>query len=103
MGDVTYTRRIEIRLVQTEEKRYEKGKVIRTPGPDPLRLGELVRADLERAVQEKYGTDTAVSFAVGQAKDIRLHGTFPEKAPVIRQWVQEILAEALENIDAIDE
>lgn len=73
-----------------------------TLGPDPLRIGELVRPDIERAVHEKYGEETEVSFAVAQVADVRLYGTFPEKAPLIRGWVQGLLSEALESLDAVE-
>lgn len=81
-------RRIEIRLTQTEQKSYEKGKVIRMPGPDPLRIGELVRPELETAIHGKYGEDTELTFSVAQVTDVRLLGSFPEKAPAVRAWVQ---------------
>lgn len=72
-------RRIEIRLTQTEQKSYEKGKVIRTPGADPVRIGELVRPELEAAIHEKYGDDTELTFSVAQVTDVRLLGTFPRR------------------------
>ena len=97
-----YARRIEIRLTQTEQKSYEKGKVVRTPGPDPLRMGELVRPDLESAIHHKYGEDTELTFSVAQVTDVRLLGTFPDKAPVVRAWVQGLLSEALENLTDVD-
>ncbi|GGS03952.1 hypothetical protein [Deinococcus sedimenti] len=95
-------RRIEIRLTRTEQKTYAGGTVIRTPGPDPLRLGELVRRDLEAAIHEQYGEDTELTFSVAQVADVRLLGSFPEKAPVVRAWVQGLLAQALENLTDID-
>ncbi|MFC4637864.1 hypothetical protein [Deinococcus hohokamensis] len=98
-----FTRRVEIRLVQSERKTLEKGKVVKTPGPDPLRIANLVRHDIERVVQGRYGEDTELTFSVAQVQDIRLHGTFPEKAPQVRAVVQGALSEALENLDAIDE
>ncbi len=97
-----YARRIEIRLTQTEQKTYEKGKVVRTPGPDPLRIGELVRPELETAIHEKYGEDTELIFSVAQVTDVRLLGTFPEKAPAVRTWVAGLLADALENLTDVD-
>lgn len=93
-----YARRIEIRLTQTDQKSYEKGRVIRTPGPDPLRMGELVRPELEAAIHEKYGEDTELTVSVAQVTDVRLLGSFPEKAPTVRAWVAGLLAEALENL-----
>lgn len=95
-------RRIEIRLTQTEQKSYEKGKVIRMPGPDPLRIGELVRPELETAIHGKYGEDTELTFSVAQVTDARLLGSFPEKAPAVRAWVQGLLADALENLTDVD-
>lgn len=95
-------RRIEIRLTQTEQKSYEKGKVIRMPGPDPLHIGELVRPELEAASHEKYGEDTELTFSVAQVTDVRLLGSFPEKAPAVRAWVQGLLADALENLTDVD-
>ncbi|MDR6220860.1 hypothetical protein [Deinococcus soli (ex Cha et al. 2016)] len=95
-------RRIEIRLTQTEQKSYEKGKVIRMPGPDPLRIGELVRPELETAIHEKYGEDTELTFSVAQVTDVRLLGSFPEKAPAVRAWVEGLLADALENLTDVD-
>ncbi|GAQ23563.1 hypothetical protein DEIGR_310082 [Deinococcus grandis] len=95
-------RRIEIRLTQTEQKSYEKGKVIRTPGADPVRIGELVRPELEAAIHEKYGDDTELTFSVAQVTDVRLLGTFPEKAPLVRAWVAGLLAETLENLTDVE-
>ena len=100
--DHDYARRIEIRLTQSEQKTYEKGKVIRTPGPDPLRIGELVRSDLEPAIHSKYGEDTELTFSVAQVTDVRLLGSFPEKAPMVRAWVAGLLAEALENLTDVE-
>ena len=97
-----YARRIEIRLPQNEQKTYEKGKVIRTPGPDPLRIGELVRGELEPAIQARYGEDTELTFSAAQVADVRLLGSFPEKAPVVRAWVQGLLGEALENLADVE-
>lgn len=99
---MTYARRIEIRLTQTEQKTYAQGKVIRTPGPDPLRIGELVRSDLEDAIHGKYGEDTELTFSVAQVTDVRLLGTFPEKAPTVRAWVAGLLADALENLTDVE-
>ncbi|UBV45270.1 hypothetical protein LAJ19_20970 (plasmid) [Deinococcus taeanensis] len=98
----TCTRRIEIRMVRTEQKRYEKGTVVRTPGPDPLRIGALMHADLTRAAQARYGEDTEVTFQIGAAPDIRLHGTFPDKAPVVRAWMQGVMTEVLENLSDVE-
>ena len=100
--DHDYARRIEIRLTQTEQKTYAQGKVIRTPGPDPLRIGALVRPELEAAIQARYGDDTELTFSVAQVADVRLLGTFPDKAPVVRAWVQGVLSEALEHLTDVD-
>ncbi|MFC4638412.1 hypothetical protein [Deinococcus hohokamensis] len=97
-----YARWVEIRLVQTERRQIAQGQVLRSPGPDPLQVGELVRADVEQAVQARYGDDTGVTFRVGQTADVRVHGVFSDKAPVVRALVQGVLAEALDQLDAVD-
>lgn len=93
-----YTRQIEIRMVFPEKIRYEKGKPVKEPGPDPERVIAALRPEVERGVQEKYGEETEVVFRVAQAPSIRVSGQFGEKAAMTGAFVQEVLDGVFENL-----
>ncbi|WP_022803142.1 hypothetical protein [Deinococcus ficus] len=95
-----FTRQIEIRLAQPAPRvRYEKGKAIKEPVPDMDRVIRAIEDDITAAVQAVYGPQTEVTLTAAKAADIRLTGTFQEKAGVIRERVGEILASAFDNLD----
>lgn len=96
----TFTRQIEIRLAQPAPRvRYEKGKAVKEPTPDMDRVIRAIEDDVTAAVQAVYGTQTEVTLTAARAADIRLTGTFQEKAGVIRERVGEILASTFDNLD----
>ena len=93
-----YTRQIEIRLVFPEKIRYEQGKPVKEPGPDPERVIAALRPEVEQGIQQRYGEETEVVFRVAQAPSIRVTGQFGEKAGVTGAFVQEILDGAFEHL-----
>lgn len=93
-----YTRQIEVRLTFPERVRYEKGRPVKEPGPDPERVIAALRPEVERGIQEKYGEETEVTFRVAQAPSIRVNGSFGEKAGVTSAFVQGILDGAFEHL-----
>ncbi|CAM4058210.1 DinI-like family protein [Deinococcus marmoris] len=93
-----YTRQIEIRMVFPEKIRYEKGKAVKEPGPDPERVIAALRSEVERGVQDRYGEETQVIFRVAQAPSIRVTGQFGEKVAITAAFVQEVLDGAFEHL-----
>ncbi|MFC4427252.1 hypothetical protein [Deinococcus navajonensis] len=96
----SFLRQIEIRLGQPAPRvRYEKGRPIREPSADMDRVLQAIEHEVTAALQAIYGTQTAVRLTVARTQDIRLSGTFSEKAGVVRERVGDILGQALENLD----
>lgn len=93
-----YTRQIEIRMVFPEKVRYEKGKPVKEPGPDPERVIAALRPEVERGIQGRYGEETEVIFRVAQAPSIRVNGHFGEKVAVTAAFAQEVLDGAFEHL-----
>ncbi|GGL93690.1 hypothetical protein GCM10010840_34570 [Deinococcus aerolatus] len=93
-----YTRQIEIRMVFPEKIRYEKGRPVKEPGPDPERVIAALRPEVERGVQGRYGEETEVIFRVAQAPSIRVTGQFGEKVAITAAFAQEVLDGAFEHL-----
>ncbi|CAM3440081.1 hypothetical protein DESA109040_12735 [Deinococcus saxicola] len=93
-----YTRQIEIRMVFPEKIRYEKGRPVKEPGPDPERVIAALRPEVEQGIQDKYGEETEVIFRVAQAPSIRVTGQFGEKVAVTGAFAQEVLDGAFEHL-----
>ena len=56
-------------------------------------------AVLEPQIQERFGEDTEVEITEGQTNDIRVDGSFTEKASEVRAYVSEVLGNAMEAFD----
>ncbi|WP_221091177.1 hypothetical protein [Deinococcus aquaedulcis] len=96
----TQVRAIEIRLAQPAPRvRYEKGKPVKEPAPDMTRVVRALEGEVTAALQDLYGTQTGVVLTVAKANDIRLSGTFAEKAGVVRERVGEVLSLAFEGLE----
>lgn len=95
-----YERQIEIRLALPAGRvRYEGGKPVLEAGPDPERVISFIQPGVERALQRVYGAQTEVRLTVGRTLDVRLHGTFQEKAGEVRGRVAGVLEDAFENLE----
>ena len=79
--------------------RYEKGKAIKEPTPDMNRVIAAIEDEVTEKIQAVYGEETEVRLSVAKAADIRLNGTFGEKAPETRKVVGEILANIMEHLE----
>lgn len=98
--DSPFSRQIEIRLAEPAPRyRYEKGKPVKEPTPDMNRVIRAIEDEVTEKVQAVYGEETGVLITVGKAADIRLTGTFQEKATETRKAVGEILAGVFENLE----
>lgn len=96
----TFTRRIEVRLALPQPQvRYEGGKPVRDPAPDPDRIIAAIQPDLQRSVQAHYGPETEVVIVPTSAAGIRTTGFFGEKAKETQARVKGRLDLAFENLD----
>lgn len=99
-----FTRIIEIRIAEPAPRyRYEKGKPVKEPMPDMNRVIRAIEDDITEQVQAVYGEETEVRITVAKVADIRLTGTFPEKATETRKVVGEILGNVMENLELDDD
>ncbi len=56
-------------------------------------------AVLEPQIRGRFGEDTDVEITEGQTNDIRVDGAFIEKASEVRDFVSEVLGDAMEEFD----
>ena len=85
-------------MVFPEKIRYEKGKPVKEPGPDPERVIAALRPEVERGVQGRYGEETEVIFRVAQAPSIRVTGQFGEKAGVTGHLFKKCWTASFEHL-----
>ena len=96
----TFTRRIEIRLAEPQPRiRYEKGKPVKEPVPDMQRVIAALEDEVTQNLQLVYGPETEIVIITARAQDVRLTGSFQQKANDIKAKVGEILANAFENLE----
>ena len=73
--------------------------------PAPRLDADRMLADVERqltdAVQGRYG-DVQVSVTAAVTNEIRVGGSWHEKAPVVREAVGELLGEVMEHLDTTE-
>ncbi|THF70382.1 hypothetical protein E7T06_07920 [Deinococcus sp. Arct2-2] len=98
---VHFARRIEVRLAFPTRVRYEQGKAVKEPGPDPERVIALIQDPVTASLRVQYGDDTAVELMEGKAADVRLTGVFPEKTDAVKQAVYAALDLAFEGLGEI--
>lgn len=58
-----------------------------------------VLALLEPHIHERFGEDTEVELTEGATNDIRVDGSFTEKASEVKAFVSEVLGNAMEDFD----
>ncbi len=56
-------------------------------------------AVLEPQIHDRFGEDTQVELTEGATNDIRVDGSFTEKASEVKAFVSEILGNEMENFD----
>ncbi len=56
-------------------------------------------AVLEPQIQDRFGEDTEVEITEGATNDIRVDGSFTEKASEVRAFVSQVLGDAMEGFD----
>lgn len=99
-GDTPFTRRIEIRLAEPQPRvRYEKGKAVKEPVPDMQKVITALEEEVTHNLQLAFGSDTEIVITTARAQDVRLTGTFQQKATEIKILVGEVLADAFENLE----